>query len=114
VSASRRPRRRAAAIIVASAAVVLSAVACGAEERPAGSSASGAALYATACASCHGADLAGRPGIADAIPPGLSEMQLRAVIVNGTGTMVGFPGLSPAEVDAIVAHVLAASTPAGD
>jgi mono/diheme cytochrome c family protein len=98
-------------------------VACGngddgaASPTEAASTEEGKALYLTRCASCHGDDLRGT----DQGPSHLSRVYepnhhgddaFRSAIANGSpqhhwnfGDMAPVPGLSPAEVDAIIAFV---------
>lgn len=106
-SPSPRPWRGvlAVAVLTVAAATVATACADGSTVVPDGGAASGEALYLTACASCHGADGAGQPGIADPIPPGLTELEVRSIVRNGVGAMAGFPDLPADQVDAIAEYV---------
>lgn len=77
----------------------------------------GAALYQAKCASCHGADLRGTatgPSHLSQVyePSHHSDDGFRSAIANGAqqhhwnfGDMASVPGLSTAEVDAIIAYV---------
>lgn len=101
------PSRRLLAAVTAS---VLLGSACGG----AGSDASGPVLYAESCASCHGDR--GEGGIGPAVGAGsnseiLTDEQLAGVIRVGPGTMPGFPRLSDAQVDSIVAFLRTLQTP---
>lgn len=75
---------------------------------------SGAAVYAAACASCHGAerrgDGAGVPSLVN-VGRRLSHAEIEAVIANGRGFMPAVP-LHEAERDAVVAHVRGRAAPA--
>lgn len=69
---------------------------------------SGAALYEKQCLACHGPDLAGAPPEF----PNLQEVaarrtspELTQIIRQGVGRMPGFPGLSDAEVEGLVAFL---------
>lgn len=68
---------------------------------------SGAAVYATACASCHGADRHGRdraPSLLS-VASRLTMEQARGVIEHGRGFMPSFAGLSDAEERALIAYL---------
>ena len=68
---------------------------------------SGARVYATSCARCHGADRHGRdraPSLAD-VASRLSMEQARDVIEHGRGFMPSFGGLSDAEERAVIAYL---------
>lgn len=71
--------------------------------------ATGAEVYASECAGCHGADLSG--GVGPALGPGSSVAgfttdQIRSTILAGPGVMPSFGDrLQPAEVEAVVAFV---------
>lgn len=105
-------------------AVVALVVACGSDEPQSGASASadpvrGAEVYASSCASCHGADLRGT----DKGPSHLSivyepnhhgDASFRNAIANGSpqhhwefGDMEPVEGLSPDDVEAVIAFVRA-------
>ena len=62
----------------------------------------GAALYASNCAFCHGADGSGRSssGI-----QGVAEATTQSATINGRAQMPSFPDLSGAQVAAIASHV---------
>jgi mono/diheme cytochrome c family protein len=124
-----RPRSqllaRSLVALPAAALLALAAGACGGDEdgsvaAGAGDTpADGAAVYARACASCHGDDLRGT----DKGPSHLSQVYepghhpdaaFRAAIVNGSpehhwsfGDMAPVTGLSEAEVDAVIAFIRA-------
>jgi mono/diheme cytochrome c family protein len=95
----------AVAALTVAGATAATACAEGSTTVPSGEAASGEALYLTACASCHGTDGAGQPGIADPIPAGITELEVRSVIRNGVGAMEGFPDLPAAQVEAIAEYV---------
>jgi mono/diheme cytochrome c family protein len=63
----------------------------------------GAAVWASDCASCHG------PAGGNVAGTALSKSQLVSVISNGTGSMPGFQGRIPAEEIAAVADFLRAT-----
>lgn len=77
----------------------------------------GSALYAEHCASCHGTDLRGTdlgPSHRSVVyePGHHPDDAFRSAVANGVrahhwsfGDMPPVPGLSPAEVDAIIEHV---------
>lgn len=76
----------------------------------------GEAVYAAKCKNCHGADGAGNPAIAKMMnvtlkPLGSAEVQaksdadLKAVVTAGMGKMKPVAGISPADVDNVVAYV---------
>jgi mono/diheme cytochrome c family protein len=78
--------------------------------------AAGKAVFDTKCRTCHAADGAGNPGIAKAMnvtmkPLGGEEIQkmsdadLKKVISTGSGKMKPVAGLSPAQIDDVVAFV---------
>jgi quinoprotein glucose dehydrogenase len=67
----------------------------------------GRAVYAAACASCHGADRRGRdraPSLVD-VSARLTMEQARAVIERGRGFMPSFAGLTDAQERAVVAYL---------
>jgi mono/diheme cytochrome c family protein len=99
---------------------VLSGGACsdgGDSEATGGAAPDGAALYQQSCASCHGTDLRGT----DLGPSHLSQVyepghhpdaSFRTAIAEGArahhwdfGDMPAVPGLSDAEVDAVIAYI---------
>lgn len=105
-------------------AVVALVAACGSDEPQSGTSAPadpvrGAEVYASSCASCHGADLRGT----DKGPSHLSivyepnhhgDASFRNAIANGSpqhhwefGDMESVEGLSPDDVEAVIAFVRA-------
>jgi mono/diheme cytochrome c family protein len=109
------PRARVAVFLLAGGALATGACGSGAT--------SGADLYASTCARCHGAagvpnDVAqklGTPSFADA---GWQQQRtddaLRKKIKNGGGRaslMPSFEALSPAEVDALVSYVRSLGPP---
>ena len=73
-----------------------------------GAARAGPAVYAAACASCHGAD---RRGDGDRVPSlvgvgaRLSRARLRQVIEYGRGFMPAFANLSEAEKNAVIAYL---------
>jgi len=78
--------------------------------------AAGKEVYSKKCQACHGADGAGNAGMAKALkvefkPLGSAEIQgksdadLKKVITEGSGKMKPVSGLSPADVDNVIAHV---------
>jgi mono/diheme cytochrome c family protein len=100
----------------------LSAVACGGDSAPsggAGQAVEGAAAYAASCAGCHGAELQGTdrgPSLLSIVyePGHHPDMAFRSAIATGApqhhwsfGNMPAVPGLSDAEIDAVVAFVRA-------
>ncbi|HSL57683.1 MAG TPA: cytochrome c [Acidimicrobiales bacterium] len=119
---TRARRRRSIAILAATIVVVgITLGACG-DDAPTATPADpqlalGAEVYASACASCHGTDLRGT----DQGPSHLSivyepghhpDEAFRAAIDLGVpahhwdhGPMPPIPGLSAAEVDAVIAYV---------
>lgn len=72
---------------------------------PAQGDVAGRSLFLAACASCHGNDGAGKPGIADPIPTAITFEEVADVIRNGTGDMAGFPDLDDEQVAAIARYV---------
>lgn len=76
----------------------------------------GARVYASACASCHGAD---RRGDGNRSPPlatvgsRLTAAQIRDVVDRGRGFMPAFATLSPADRDAVTAYLLGQRAPSG-
>nr|WP_221269520.1 c-type cytochrome [Deinococcus budaensis] len=59
-------------------------------------------VYAANCASCHGADGGGGALGPSLRASNLSREALRGVIVNGKGAMPAYPGLKPAELNALL------------
>lgn len=118
---SSRTTVRSLAILLAGFGTV--AAACGSDaptsSGTAGGSALGAEVYSTSCASCHGDDLKGT----DKGPSHLSivyepnhhgDEAFRSAIANGSpqhhwnfGDMAPVEGLTPQEVDAVIAYVRA-------
>lgn len=109
-------RRVVAVLAVMSMPLLLAA--CGGEaEQSSPQAADGASLYQQSCASCHGTDLRGT----DQGPSHLSQIyapdhhpdaSFRAAITQGSpahhwnfGDMAPIPGLSDAEIDAIIDYV---------
>lgn len=74
-----------------------------------GGIASGASVYLSSCASCHGANRRGdgdrSPSVLD-VAGKLSAIQIRDVIDHGRGFMPGFATLPLAERDAVTAYLL--------
>ena len=120
--AARAPVRgsqlRARTIVVAVAAtVVAGACSSGGSEVADGDSATGAEVYARACASCHGADLRGTERgpshLSKVYEPGHhSDASFRMAITVGVrahhwdfGDMPPVEGLTDAEIDAVIAFV---------
>jgi len=74
----------------------------------------GAQVYADSCAKCHGANREGRadkgpaPALDAVRVSSMGDQRLRLTIGNGTGQMRGFPGLTPDQVDRLVAFLKAA------
>jgi mono/diheme cytochrome c family protein len=100
---------RARELVIGCGAVALGllAAACGGE-RPAATTPD--AAYEQSCASCHGTEAQGTA----AGPPlvGVSEEQIRTAVTAGVATdawpfpgMPAVAGVSPAELDLIVAHL---------
>ena len=74
-----------------------------------GTASSGAAIFATRCASCHGAD--GGGGFGPALRGGIvvqdfpNERDQEAVVANGRGAMPSFASsLTPAQIHAVVEY----------
>jgi len=78
--------------------------------------AAGKAAYDKKCQTCHGADGTPNANVAKAMKvemkplsgaevQKMSDAEIKKVITDGTGKMVAQKGLSPADVDNIVAHV---------
>ena len=67
----------------------------------------GAELYRANCIACHGTDGSGGTGtpLTDPAVTGLTDARMASSIRNGIETMPGFPGLSDAEISALVDHV---------
>ena len=64
--------------------------------------ANGATLFASNCASCHGADAGGS---SSANIQGFPEATTQSAIINGLARMPAFPDLNAQEVAAIASHV---------
>lgn len=109
-----------AAAVTATVAIV--AASCGStpadSEPPApGSAATGAELYQTNCASCHGVDLGGTeqgPSHLSIVyePNHHGDDSFRSAILNGApqhhwnfGDMAAVPGLDDDEIDAVIAYI---------
>lgn len=95
-------------VVLFCAAAVVPAVAASAKD--------GEAVYSMKCRNCHAADGAGNPAIGKMMnvtlkPLGSAEVQaksdadLKAVVTAGTGKMKPVAGLSPADVDNVIAYV---------
>jgi len=81
---------------------------------PPGVARSGAAVYAAACASCHGRGRRGNeraPSLTN-VHGRLSAEQLRQVIERGRGFMPSFAGLPEDEKDAVIGYLLGERRPA--
>jgi mono/diheme cytochrome c family protein len=71
----------------------------------------GEPVYTAKCKNCHGADGTGNPAIAKMMnvtmkPLGASsDADIKAAITNGTGKMKPIAGISPADIDNVVAYV---------
>ena len=76
----------------------------------------GEAVFSMKCRNCHGADGAGNPAIAkmmnvtmkalgSAEVQAKSDADLKAAVMTGTGKMKPVAGISPADVDNVVAYV---------
>ncbi|MCP3936544.1 MAG: hypothetical protein GY708_14355, partial [Actinomycetia bacterium] len=78
-----------------------------------GQGSSGASVYASYCAGCHGS--AGQGGIGPALADrALSEAAIRSATANGVGSMPGFSGsLTAAEIDAVTSYVVGLGTGSG-
>ena len=79
-----------------------------------GAAAAGAQAYQQYCQACHGADRAGIPGtpaptLVD-ITNRMGEDAIRAVVTGGKGTMRPVPGISDAEITAVLSFL---ANPAG-
>ena len=76
----------------------------------------GAAVYAANCATCHGADRAGKTG---SIPPltgigdRISRGEIQAAILDGKGQMPSFHQLNSVDVDALIAYLQTADAAGG-
>lgn len=80
---------------------------------PNGSARSGAGVYATSCASCHGSDKQGRdraPSLAQ-LGARLSATDVYRVLDNGRGFMPSFAALSNEERRAVTAYLLGKDVP---
>lgn len=105
--------------LIVTSALALLAVACGdsSDDTAAVSGGAGAELYASNCASCHGADLRGTElgpsQLSIVYEPGHhGDDAFRSAIANGVGqhhwtfgNMPPIPGLDDTEVDAIISFV---------
>jgi mono/diheme cytochrome c family protein len=105
--------------LIAASALALLAVSCGrtSDETAAVPSGVGAELYASNCASCHGADLRGTelgPSQLSIVyePAHHDDDAFRSAIANGVGqhhwtfgNMPPVPGLDDDEVDAIISFI---------
>jgi len=80
---------------------------------PAGTSRNGAAVYATTCASCHGADRQGRDRAPSLVNVGarLSATQIEQVLNYGRGFMPSFAALPAAERRAVTGYLLGRALP---
>ena len=69
----------------------------------------GELLYQKNCASCHRADRMGNPAsdypALMGIGERMAEADIRSIIRNGSGRMVGFPGMEEAELTAVVRYL---------
>jgi quinoprotein glucose dehydrogenase len=76
----------------------------------------GLAVFQANCQVCHGADRAGTPNGASllGVAARLSAEEIRSTITNGKGRMPPMPHLIQADVDTVVAYVVAADAPARD
>ncbi len=75
---------------------------------PAAALSPGQATYERSCARCHGDRLQGdgaTPALDYVRLSGLGDQRLRLTIASGKGEMPAFNGLTPAEVDALVAYM---------
>jgi mono/diheme cytochrome c family protein len=83
--------------------------ACAADQPVAGGATTGEAVYRQQCATCHGADGQGVgdvPALTDQRLAELGPEGIATIVVDGTGTMTGFGNrLTPAQVDAVAAHL---------
>ena len=80
----------------------------------AGAPRTGAAVYVSTCASCHGVDRRGNdraPSLVD-IGARLSAQQIHQVIDRGRGFMPAFPHLQEDEKEAVIAYLLNRASPA--
>lgn len=71
----------------------------------------GAQIYATHCATCHGADRAGKEGSIPAltnIGDRISRGEIQAAIEDGKGQMPSFHDLNSNDVDALITYLLTA------
>ncbi len=67
----------------------------------------GAQLFSMHCSLCHGKDGGlGLNGAKDLRRSMLTEAEMKAIVQNGKGVMMPYKNaLTPAEIDAVVAHV---------
>jgi len=80
---------------------------------PTGVPRTGAAVYVSTCASCHGVDRRGNdraPSLVD-IGARLSAQQIQEVIDRGRGFMPAFPHLHEDEKEAVIAYLLNRTIP---
>jgi quinoprotein glucose dehydrogenase len=79
---------------------------------PHGAPLSGSTVYATACASCHGADRRGKDRAPSLVEVGsrLTDEQIYQVIQRGRGFMPSFANLPEREKHAVVAYLSGRST----
>ncbi len=73
-----------------------------------GSATAGEALYA-ACASCHGVDGAGTeayPSLIEEIPE-KSDAEITDIVLNGTGSMAGYPDFDDQDIADLLAYLRA-------
>lgn len=84
-------------------------------DRPASASLGGAAVYASACAACHGANRIGSPPVVPTLV-GVGNRQtlaqIMATITSGSGRMPGFAGsLSGADIASVASYLTDAKEP---
>src|SRR5690606_26761289 len=69
----------------------------------------GELLYQKNCAACHRTDRTGNPAsdypALKGIGERMAEADIRSIIRNGSGRMVGFPGMEEAEITAVVRYL---------
>ena len=75
----------------------------------------GAAIYATNCVACHGANRQGQSGMPSlvGIVNRLNPAEIRGMIVDGKGQMPGFHTLTTTEIDALVTYLATADAAGG-
>ncbi|HEY0528024.1 MAG TPA: PQQ-binding-like beta-propeller repeat protein [Gemmatimonadaceae bacterium] len=78
-----------------------------------GTARSGAAVYATACASCHGNDRRGKDRAPSLVGVGnrLTDEQIRQVIERGRGFMPSFANLPEQEKQAVITYLTGRTPP---